>query len=213
MAANAGRITLALVVALALGATVALMAYRLIDARQAPPIVITDTALERTVTVMVDGAVLGPGTFELPPGARLHHAIDAAGGTLTDAQLGDLNMARLLVDGERITVPRVELASVGTPPAVVFPADAGGLSTTDGDEPVAEGTSPVATVQSTDALVNINTADAVTLEALPGIGPALAARIITYRTDHGAFISVDQLDDVSGISPRMVDELRELITV
>ena len=129
MAANAGRITFALIGALVLGATVSLLAYRLIDARRAPPILISDAALERPVVVMVDGAVFQPGTFELPAGARLQHAIDAAGGTLTDAQLRDMNMARLLVDGERITVPRIELpptaipVGTGVPPGAVAQID------------------------------------------------------------------------------------------
>ena len=62
-------------------------------------------------------------------------------------------------------------------------------------------------------LVNINTADVAGLDALPGIGPTLAGRIVTYRTEHGAFVSVDDLDAVTGISSRMVDDLRDLITV
>ncbi|MFL5761417.1 MAG: ComEA family DNA-binding protein [Thermomicrobiales bacterium] len=60
--------------------------------------------------------------------------------------------------------------------------------------------------------ININTATAAELDTLPGIGPAIAARIVAYRDSHGAFASVDELADVSGISARMVDNLRPLIT-
>jgi competence protein ComEA len=74
---------------------------------------------------------------------------------------------------------------------------------------------PVRPVASAPAskLININTANSRELELLPGIGPALAARIIAYRTENGAFRSVDDLDNVKGVGPRTLDRLRPMVTV
>ena len=77
--------------------------------------------------------------------------------------------------------------------------------------PVGTGTTPG--TGTTGALVNINTADEATLETLNGVGPVLAAAIIQYRTDHGPFASVDQLDEVSGIGPATLEDLRAQVTV
>ena len=66
---------------------------------------------------------------------------------------------------------------------------------------------------ATGALVNINTADEATLETLNGVGPVLAASIIAYRTEHGPFTSIDQLDEVSGIGPATMEDLRSQVTV
>ena len=61
--------------------------------------------------------------------------------------------------------------------------------------------------------MNLNTADATALETLPGIGPALAQRITEYRQQHGSFKTVDQLDEVSGIGPALLEKLRSKVTV
>ena len=61
--------------------------------------------------------------------------------------------------------------------------------------------------------ININTASAAELEALPGIGPALAERIIEYRNEHGPFSTIDALVDVQGVSERMVEDFRDQVTV
>ena len=139
---------------------------------------------EGMVVVDVVGAVAAPGVVRLPDGSRVVDAVASAGGATAEANLSALNLARVLVDGEQIVVPR--------------PGDAP-TSTGSGDAP-------------RDGLVDLNTADAAALDALPGIGPVLAARIVDHRAD-GPFTSVDELGDVSGIGPTLLERLRDLVRV
>jgi competence protein ComEA len=138
--------------------------------------------------VDVAGWVHRPGVYRFDPGARVVDAVDRAGGARDGADLTLLNLAAPLVDGQQVLVPKE-----GQTVAV------GGTGTTTG---------PGGT-----AIVNINTADETTLETLNGVGPALATAIIQYRTEHGPFASVDQLDDVSGIGPATLEKLRPQVTV
>jgi competence protein ComEA len=144
-----------------------------------------------TATLIVDvaGAVRKPGVFEFAPGDRVIDAVERAGGALDKADLTLLNLAAPLTDGQQILVP-----TKGAAPPVGAPVTGG----------VPGGPT---------ALVNINTADEPTLETLNGVGPVLAAAIIQYRTEHGPFASVDQLDEVSGIGPATLEDLRSQVTV
>ena len=173
-----------LVAALVLGVVVGIAALRVFDDRSAPQIIIRDAAQTRTISVQVSGAVNAPGVYDLDPDARLEDAIVAAGGATEDADLAALNLARRLKDGEDIDI----LAIVPTPgPGTVTAAE-------------------------NDNRINVNTASAVELDSLPGIGPALADAIIEYRTDTGLFASIDELARVPGISARMVDNMRDQVT-
>ncbi len=140
-----------------------------------------------TAQVVVDvvGAVAAPGVVRLAEGSRVVDAIAAAGSATADAQLGALNLARLLVDGEQVVVP-----AAGDPAAVAGPSAAAG-----GDE-----------------RVDLNAADAAALDALPGIGPVLAGRIVAHREDR-PYASVDELADVPGIGPTLLERLRDLVRV
>ena len=140
--------------------------------------------------VDVTGWVRKPGVFEFQPGDRVIDAVDRAGGARDNADLTLLNLAAPLLDGQQILVPK-EGAQV--------PGEVPGSTT--------------GTAGSTAGLVNINTADEATLETLNGVGPVLAASIIAYRTEHGPFTSVDQLDEVSGIGPATMEDLRSQVTV
>jgi len=143
-----------------------------------------------TVIVDVAGWVRRPGVFEFEPGDRVIDAVERAGGARDGADLTLLNLAAPLADGQQILVPKKG-------------DQASGAATT--------GTGGVP--GSTGGLVNINTADAATLETLNGVGPVLAASIIAYRTEHGPFTSVDQLDEVSGIGTATLEDLRSQVTV
>jgi competence protein ComEA len=141
--------------------------------------------------VHVAGWVRRPGVYELHEGDRVIDAIELAGGARPRAQLSALNLAAPLTDGQQVLVPGP------SPPA--------------GGSAVPGATSPSATPGAT--LVNVNSAPAEELETLPGIGEVLAQAIISYREEHGPFTSVDQLEDVSGIGPATLEEIRDLVTV
>ena len=139
------------------------------------------------LVVDVAGKVRRPGIAVLPPGSRVVDALEAAGGARRGVDLTALNLARLVVDGEQILV--------GVAPA---PGVAGGLGTAP-----PEGTS----------LVNLNSADQVTLETLPGVGPVTAEAILAWRTDNGGFTSVDELLEVDGIGEATLEDLAPLVTL
>ena len=145
-----------------------------------------------TLIVDVAGWVRKPGVFEFQPGDRVIDAVERAGGARDNADLTLLNLAAPLVDGQQILVPKK-----GSQPSG---ATTGSTGTT-------------GTPGTTGTLVNINTADEAALETLNGVGPVLAASIIAYRTEHGPFTSVDQLDEVSGIGPATMEDLRSQVTV
>jgi competence protein ComEA len=140
--------------------------------------------------VDVRGAVAQPGVYELPQGSRVQDAIQAAGGALPEADLGGLNLAAPLDDGAAIRVPaQVEAQSP--------PSRSGGV------------TIP----EVTGGLIDINSATQEALESLPGIGPALAQRVIEYRESNGPFPSIEAIQNVSGIGPGIFEKIKDLITV
>jgi competence protein ComEA len=148
----------------------------------------TESAL---VVVHVAGAVVSPGLHELPTGSRVADAIAAAGGLTPAADQARINLAAPVTDGERVYV----LAVGEQEPAVAVGGGAG----------------PATGAPS--GPVDLNTADAEALDALPGVGPATAAAIIEHRGKVGAFTSVDQLLDVPGIGEAKLEALRDLVTV
>lgn len=156
------------------------------------------------VVVHVAGAVRDPGVVELPVGSRVQAALDATGGAATDADLDTLNLAALLVDGQQVYVPRV-----GEDPGGGAPGSGAGGSAT----PAAPDPGGAAGGAPGGVLVDLNTADSTTLQTLPGVGPAIAQRIIDHRDQNGPFASVEALDAVSGIGPASMARLRDLVTV
>jgi competence protein ComEA len=144
--------------------------------------------------VHVVGEVAEPGLVKVPDGARVADALQAAGGTTRKADLTAVNLARAVVDGEQLYVPRPgEQAPAPAAPGAGGPAPGtGGPGASDG---------------SAAATVDINTADAVALEALPGIGPSIAQAIVEWREANGQFASVDELEDVPGIGPATLAEI------
>ncbi|MFB6718628.1 helix-hairpin-helix domain-containing protein [Kribbella sp. NPDC056345] len=135
-----------------------------------------------TVVIHVAGKVHRPGLVRAPTGSRVADALTLAGGPLRGVDLSSLNLARQLTDGEQIVV------GIPTPPTA----------------PV--GTSPV--VPPTTTPLNLNTATVPQLDALPGVGPVLAQRILDYRTENGPFATVDQLQEVPGVGPKKFDSLK-----
>jgi competence protein ComEA len=143
------------------------------------------------MAVHVAGNVLKPGVYDLPSDSRVVDAIRLAGGATAIADLNAINLANRLSDGQRVYVPAVgEKVSVSS-------QDGGGT----GDV--------IATVEYP---ININSADIALLDELPGVGPATAQAIVTYRDQHGPFASVKGLEDVPGIGPAKVAALQGLVT-
>ena len=149
-----------------------------------------DARSARAIYVHVGGEVERPGLYELGEGARVNDAVAAAGGSTPKADLDGLNLAAKVKDGDKVLVPK--RASPGAPGA-----------STPGTAAAADGSS----------LVNLNAATVADLETLPGIGPALAERIIAYRTEHGGFRRVEDLLEVSGIGPTKFEDLKGRVTV
>lgn len=159
-----------------------------------------------TATVYVGGAVKHPGLYTLPSGSRLAAAIDRAE-ALDDADFSGLRMADPIQDKMTVFVPH--RSAMSTAPTAVHPT---AVATTGASETSALATRSGTPVSSAPRLININTASLTELESLPGIGPALAQRIIDYRVANGPFASPDDLAAVKGISARTVDKFRSKIT-
>jgi competence protein ComEA len=138
------------------------------------------------LVVSVGGKVRRPGIVRLPVGSRVDDAVRAAGGPVAGADVGLLNLARRLVDGEQVLV---------------------GVAPAPGSAPVAGGAA------AGGGLLDLNAAGAAELDALPGIGPVLAQRIVDWRTENGRFASVDQLREVTGIGEAKYEDLRAKVTV
>jgi competence protein ComEA len=145
------------------------------------------TATPAPIQVYVSGAVVHADVYELSPDSIARDALDAAGGASDDANLDTVNLARPLSDGDQVYVPHVGEA--------VTPVSQ------ESGQPAPAGSGPV----------NINTADQAALETLPGIGPALAGRIIEYREANGPFAAIEDIQNVSGIGPATFEEFRDLI--
>ncbi|RUQ02449.1 ComEA family DNA-binding protein [Curtobacterium sp. HSID17257] len=170
----------------------------------------TGSASAAAVSVYVLGAVVRAGVVEVPSGTRVDDVLQQAGGATADADLARLNLARPVVDGERLYVPRVGETAVPEALRPDVPGGSGGGGSSAGGT---AGSSGAGGVDPGADVVDLNTADQATLETLPGIGPALAARILAWREEHGGFSSVDDLLEVSGIGDTRLAELRDRVRV
>jgi competence protein ComEA len=143
--------------------------------------------------VHVVGAVVEPGVYELPAGARGDDAVRAAGGLTGDADSRAVNLALQLIDGEQLVIPRR---------GETLPTNAPRHQ-------------PGATAAGTTAprLVNINRATVAELDQLPGVGPSTARAIVEHRERYGPYATVDDLLAVRGIGPAKLAEMRAMVTV
>lgn len=150
----------------------------------AAPVGFAEAADAAAIYVHVAGEVHAPGLYRLDADARVVDAVAAAGGTTGEADVQAINLARAVTDGEQLIVPAIgESTETATQSGV-----------------------------TSDGKVNLNTADAATLETLPRVGPALAQRIIEWRETNGAFRTVDDLLGVSGIGEKLLAGLRDRVT-
>lgn len=175
------------------GAGLAYVRARPADASSLEPVAPSATATaavdEGAIVVHVVGSVRKPGVFTFHEGDRVIDAVRAAGGFAPGADAIGINLARPLVDGEQIVVPK--RGEAGAPPG----GGAGGGSAQQGGK------------------ININLATVADFDSLPGIGPVLAQKIVDYREQHGPFKAITDLQKVSGIGPKKYASLEEHITV
>ena len=141
-----------------------------------------------TIVIHISGEVYNPGIVTLYSGSRVWDAVQAAGGLTADADLNAINLARVLRDEDHIVVFSVE---DNMPTTATIGADA---------------------VQ-TDGRININTATSEELQALSGVGPAIAGNIIRHREARGGFATIEEIMNVSGIGERIFENLRDSIRV
>jgi competence protein ComEA len=134
----------------------------------------------------VTGAVKRPGVYQLEPGRRVIDAIERAGGVTAKADRVTVNLAAPLIDGQQILVPEAYAPGAGAAPTGAGPAVGGP--------------------------VHLNSADVAALDALPGVGPATAQRIVDWRDQNGGFQTIEDLEQVPGIGPAKLAALRDLVT-
>ena len=168
-----------------------------------PTLLPSPTPTLAPLRVYVTGAVLDSDVYFLPPGSIIKNAIEAAGGFSPDADRERINQAQELKDQQHIHVPH--LGEENPPPPV-----RDGLSPNE-DSSGDRGGGPA--IPLTGSPLNLNTATLEQLEALPGIGPALAQRIIDYREERGGFTTIEEIMQVSGIGQATFAKFKDLITV
>lgn len=172
--------------------TIGLGGFYFLNSRpQAEPVVIqeiapaiTESATARLI-INVAGKVKNPGVYQLPQGSRVVDAIESAGKQLKGVDISDINLARILVDGEQILVGGSRVASGKAAPKKI----------------------------TADNPLDINRASIAQLDTLPGIGPVTAQRIIDYRTKVGRINTVDELKKISGLGGAKFEEIKNLLRV
>jgi competence protein ComEA len=185
-----------------------------------------DSSPATTILVHVAGAVKNAGLCKLPAGSRVDDAVKAAGGPTATADLNAVNLAEAVTDGEKVYIPHkgeaADSTGAGNTIGYASPSSAGSTGassatpsddkSTKGDRGGREGRSGSDKLTDpSQGTVNINTASAAQLQRLPGIGPALAGRIIAFRQQNGRFKSIDDLTQVSGIGDKKLAKMRPFI--
>lgn len=187
-----------LLVGLSVAAGLALLAIRwqpIEPIRIEPPL---PTHTPGPIRVYVSGAVMQPEVYTLPPNTIIRDALLAAGGTTGEADLNLINLAQPLQDGQQIYVPRIG--------ETAFQPSQTTSQTTTSSTSSSSNVAP-------SGVININTGTLADLDTLPGIGPAIAQRIIDYREANGPFAAIEDIMNVSGIGPATFDKIKDRITV
>ncbi len=209
MSGQAARVVgagLALLAALALVAVAVVLLTRSDDAAPVRIVAPEATAVSEAaadIKVQVSGEVMKPGVYSMNANDRVFDAVAAAGGFGPNADLSGINFALRVQDEAHYYVPFFG----ETPPAPAASTSGGGVAEYDraGNDRAGNG--------SASSLIDLNTASAQELEALPGIGPVMAGRIIAHRDANGPFAAIDDLENVPGIGPKTLEAIRQLVTV
>lgn len=147
---------------------------------------LTMPAVAKTILIHVAGKVKRPDVYPLLAGSRVSDAIKAAGGANKGVDLGDINLARVLIDGEQVYVGYV---------------------------PKASSSSSKSSKTRFTGVININRATKAEFDSLAGIGPVIASRIINYRNTNGPFLALDDLLKVSGIGSKTLERIRPRLSL
>ena len=140
------------------------------------------------IFVDIGGEVVKPGVYQVKDGARVYEIVEKAGGLTDKADTTNINQAEIAADGQKIIIPSIE-------------------------ESTGQENSGAPAVAGVAGLININSANAATLEEIPGVGPSTAEKIISYRESNGRFKKKEDLKNVSGIGEKTFEKLKDKITV
>ena len=154
-------------------------------AQESPKPVISISPINSTIMVHVAGEVKKPDVYPLLQGSRVADAIRAAGGALKGSDLSEINLARVLNDGEQIYV---------------------------GDS-ISNSTKYAGSSRKFSGIININRASKSDFDSLSGIGPVIAGRIVAYRVQNGPFMAIDDLLKVAGVGPKTLERIRTRLTL
>jgi competence protein ComEA len=155
-------------------------------AQETPKPLLSLSPVKQTILVHVAGKVKKPDVYPLLQGSRVADAIKAAGGAKKGVDLSDINLARILIDGEQIYVGYVAAVNRSTPKN---------------------------SVKKYSGIVNINRATKAEFDSLVGIGPVIAGKIVTYRNQNGSFMAIEDLLKVSGIGAKTLERIRPRLTL
>lgn len=167
---------------------------------------------EQKIFVYITGEVINPGVVILNEGSRIVDAINAAGGTTSNANVTKVNLVFILEDGMKINIPNnSDLKSNSDFEYITLNSGDGRNDDYIKNESDSESTK--SSYSKSYDIVNINTATQTELETLPGIGPSLALKIINYRNENGKFSSIDEIKNVSGIGESKFEELKKYVNI
>lgn len=158
--------------------------------------------IKKKIMVYITGEVKNPGIYELEENSRIKDAIEKAGGLKETADITDINLATILQDEDKITIPSKEEKNQNNVQSKTIEKSQNTTSI-----------STNATGKNQNTKVNINTATQTELETLPGIGPSIASKIVSYRKENGKFKSIEEIKKVSGIGESKYANIKELIKV
>lgn len=156
------------------------------EAVEAPPIKIVENAAKKTLFIHVAGEVKRPGVYPVIQGSRVVDAIKAAGGAKTGIELSQVNLARVLVDGEQIYLSK---------------------------ESAVKSSSNRAKQKAFNGVVHINRATVSEFDSLDGIGPVIAKRIVKYRETNGPFVDIADLQKVDGIGAKTFEKMKDRLSL
>ena len=155
---------------------------------------IKEEKINTTIKIHIAGAIKNPGIIELEENARIADAVEKAGGMTEEANIEKINLAYQVKDGQKIYIPSI------------YDIEETEIITNEAGEKIIENEE-----NSSESLININTATETELETLPGIGPSTALKIVKYRKENGNFKKIEEIKNVSGIGESKYEKIKEYI--